>query len=430
MKQRPQGAPNPRTCIENQKPVRHFLLLIVLAGLCDQSFGQNPTPIPREEAVKQVTAFLADNKIIDGHSDFYHHYYTCETCPRDLIDYPLNRIENGNTNIPLYRKGGVGGQLYNVYGKDRDIQHLLGAFDLMHRYPDAYPDDIQIVGTAAEMRSALERHKIGILPMLEGAVLLHNDPSLLRMFYRLGLRSVTFAYNTNDLADGSDDAPRHNGVSALGREMIREMNRLGIIIDISHVSAKTMSDVLEASEAPVIFSHSNAYALCRTARNVPDSILLKLRENKGIIMLNFLPFHISQQFSDWMQAAERSWTEKVHETNDTVAADKFYSEVWLKQHPQPAVTVADIADHFDYVKNQIGVDYIGIGSDLGAQYEFTIAAMDNAGCFPELLVELTMRGWTADELRKISSANFLRVFEAVEHHAKQIKAREASSKSD
>jgi membrane dipeptidase len=407
--------------------MRYYYFIIFFSTLSNITVGQDVKKVSRQKATELVKNILTTNRIIEGHSDFYHRYYTCSSCPRDIGDYPLDKLGNGNTNIPLYRKGSIGGQLYNVYGKDRDMLNLLGAFDLMWRYENSYPNDIQIIGTASELRAAIKANKIGLVPILEGAVLLQNNMSLLRMYYQLGLRSVTFAYKTNDLADGSDDQPKHNGVSEFGREMIREMNRLGIIIDISHVSAKSMSDVLEETESPVIFSHSNAYQLCKVNRNVPDSILFKLKENKGIIMINFVPYYVSQRFSDWMRLAEKSWTEKVHETRDTVAADKYYNEVWLKQNPQPTVTVSEIADHFDYIKGLIGVDYIGIGSDLGAYYEFTIKDMDNVGCFPELLVELTMRGWTASELKKISSENFLRVFESVENNAKEIKKKREPS---
>jgi membrane dipeptidase len=305
--------------------MRYYYFTIFFITLSNISIGQYVKKVSRQKATDLVSNFLTTNRIIDGHSDFYHRYYTCSSCPRDINDYPLDKLENGNTNIPLYRKGGIGGQLYNVYGKDRDMLNMLGAFDLMHRYQYHYPNDIQIVGTASQMRSAIKTNKIGLVPILEGAVLLQNNMGLLRMYYQLGLRSVTFAYKTNDLADGSDDQPKHDGVSEFGREMIREMNRLGIIIDISHVSAKSMSDVLEETESPVIFSHSNAYQLCKANRNVPDSILLKLKENKGIIMINFVPYYVSQKFSDWMRLAEKSWTEKVRETRDTVAADKYYT---------------------------------------------------------------------------------------------------------
>lgn len=367
-----------------------------------------------KEATEIVNKLLKVTQIIDGHNDFYHSFFDCTTCQGEITDFPLDSINSGNTNIPLYRKGGVAGQLYNIYGKDRKTENLLKAFDLMYQVAETYPGDITIAGTAADLRNAIRNKKIALLPILEGAVLLQDNKSLLRTYYRLGLRSVTFAYKTNNLADGSDDTARHNGISPLGKDMIAEMNKLGIIIDMSHVSANAMRDILKNSKAPVIFSHSNAYSLCKVNRNAPDDVLLDLKKNKGIIMINFLPFYISQEHADWLAKAEKDWKMKLNELKDTSATDKYYTEIWLKQNPEPTVSVADVANHFDYVKNLIGVDYIGIGSDLGDKYEFTIKGMTDVSCFPSLLTELVRRGWTVTELKKITSENFLRVFEDVE----------------
>lgn len=378
--------------------------------------------LTEKNAGEIVARFLHTNKIIDGHNDFYHSFFDCPTCKGSIEDFRLDAVNNGNTNIPLYKKGAVAGQLYNVYGKDRKAENLLKAFDLVYLMAKTYPKDITIAATASDLRKAIHSKKIALLPILEGAVLLQDSKSLLRMYYRLGLRSVTFAYKTNNLADGSDDTVRHHGISALGKDMIAEMNRLGIIIDMSHISADAMRGVLKTTTAPVIFSHSNAYSLCQVNRNVPDDVLLELKNNKGIIMLNFIPFYISQQHADWLSKAENDWRMKVNELKDTVAADKYYTDVWIKQHPEPVVSVSDIADHFDYIRKLIGVDYIGIGSDLGDRYEFTIEGMDDVSCFPTLLKELVRRGWTESELKKITSENFLRVFEAVEKRSSEIKA--------
>jgi len=370
-------------------------------------------------ATEIVNKFLKTTQIIDGHNDFYHSFFDCTTCHGKITDFPLDSINSGNTNIPLYRKGSVAGQLYNIYGKDRKTENLLKAFDLMYQIAETYPRDFTIAGTAADLRAASRYKKIALLPILEGAVLLQDNVSLLRTYYKLGLRSVTFAYKTNNLADGSDDTARHNGISLLGKDMIAEMNSLGIIIDMSHVSANAMRDILKNTKAPVIFSHSNAYSLCKVNRNAPDDVLLDLKKNKGIIMINFIPFYISQEHADWLTKAENDWKMKVNELKDTTAADKYYTGIWLKQNPEPTVSVADVANHFDYIKNLIGVDYIGIGSDLGDKYEFTIKGMTDVSCFPSLLIELARRGWTEKELIKITSENFLRVFEDVDKKKKQ-----------
>lgn len=405
----------------------HLILLIITAFLLNNfSFAQEGNKVEykltKKIAEEVIGKFLKTYKIIDGHNDFYHNYFDCSSCKGDIEDFQLDTIDSGTTNIPLFRKGGVAGQLYNIYGKDRKAENLLKAFDLMYLIAKTYPKDITIAATAADLRIAIHSNKIALLPILEGAVLLQDSKSLLRMYYKLGLRSVTFAYKTNNLADGSDDTVRHNGISSLGIDMIGEMNRLGVIIDMSHISANAMRDILKTTKAPVIFSHSNAYSLCKVNRNVPDDVLLELKNNKGIIMLNFIPFYISQQHADWINKAENDWKMKVNELKDTAAADKYYSDVWLKQNPEPAVSVIDVANHFDYIKKLIGVDYIGIGSDLGDRYEFTIKGMNDVSSFPTLLIELARRGWTETELKKITSENFLRVFEDVEKRSSEIKA--------
>ncbi len=406
-------------------PVYLSLLLFPFLILLNNSHAQTHSPAAykrsAEAANKIVLRILKTHPVIDGHNDFYHHFYDCTTCNGRVTDAPLDSIKTGNTNIPLYRAGAVSGQLYNVYGKDRKTENLIKAFDLMHQLPAAYPNDITIAGSARDLRIAIKNKKIALLPVLEGAVLLNDSKSLLRMYYKLGLRSVTMAYHTNNLADGSDDTAIHHGISAMGKEMIEEMNRLGIIIDMSHVSADAMRSILKASAAPVIFSHSNAYTLCKVNRNVPDDVLLELKKNKGIIMINFVPFFIRQQHADWLAKAEKDWKLKLAELKDTLATEKYYTLVWQKANPEPAVTTGDIADHFDYIKKLIGVDYIGIGSDLGDNYEYIIKGMDNVSCFPALLTELARRGWTATELKKITRLNFLRVFDTVEKQSTLLK---------
>lgn len=392
-----------------------WVLTVVISPFALAQKNSKPTYVRTEaEATTLVTKLLQQAPVIDGHNDFYHSFYDCKNCSGKITDASLDSSSTGNTNIPLYRKGMVGGQLYNVYGKDRKVENLLKAFDLMHQMEESYPKVIMIAQSAADLQRAAQQHKIALLPILEGAVLLQDSKELLRMYYKLGLRSITFAYKTNNLGDGSDDQPKHNGISALGMEMVKEMNRLGIIIDLSHTSAKTMEAVLKASRAPVIFSHSNAFALCKVNRNVPDDILQALKKNGGIVMVNFIPQYISQDHANWLVKAEQDWNMKLKELKDTAATDKFYNEVWLRQNPQPVVAVADVADHFDYLKKTIGVDHIGIGSDLGDYYEFTTTGMTDVSCFPSLLIELARRGWSREELKKIARENFLRVFRAVE----------------
>lgn len=368
-----------------------------------------------QAAEKLVTRVLKTSPVIDGHNDLFIHFFACKECPQDFHTYRIDSTNTGHTDIPRWRKGGVGGQLLNIE-KDRSLGLFLDAYDIVYRMQAAYPNDIKVVGTSSEMRAAMRSGRIAILPIMEGSIGLENNMSLLRSFYQLGLRSVTFAYKTNDLADGSDDKPKHNGVSAFGKEMIGEMNRLGIIVDISHVSAKAMSDVLETTKAPIIFSHSNARALCDHNRNVPDDVIKKLVANRGMIMLTFVPEFTTNAFAKWYNAGDEYYFALQRKHAFDKVKVKADMDIWEKENPRPIVTVSDIADHFDHVKRLVGVDHIGIGGDFDGIL-YTIKGLDDVSGYPKLLTELAKRGWTEKDLRKITSENFLRVFEEVEAKA-------------
>ncbi len=375
-----------------------------------------------EEALKIVTQVLKSSPIVDGHSDLFAWYFGCNykklpKCPQDISDYPLDTLTKGQTDIPKWRKGGVGGVQLNVYSDS--LSSFLDAYDLLYRLEKIYDKDLKVVSNSNEMRTTFQNGKIAILPMLEGSERLEGKISYLRDFYKLGLRCMTFTYTTGLLADGSDDEPMHNGISPLGRDMIKEMNKLGIIIDMSHISAKAMSDILDITEAPVIFSHSNARHLCDVNRNVSDEILLRLKSNKGIIMLDMVPDHTTNKFAKWVNDGDSVYyTTRKYNPGDKQKLKEVMSK-WEVNNPQPIVSIPDIADHFDYVKKLIGVDYIGIGGDYDG-IEYTINEMEDVSCYPTLLIELAKRGWTSTELKKITNENYLRVFSDVEKKSKQL----------
>lgn len=365
---------------------------------------------------------LSVSPIIDGHNDLFIHYFDCDNCPKDLADYRIDTTSKGHTDIPRLRKGLVGGLLLNVFGREKSAESYLQAWDLLYRMEKAHAADLKIVATAAEMRLAMNQGKIAILPSLEGARRLGNNMFLLRAYYKLGLRSVTFAYSTNQLADGSDDTTRYNGISAFGKEMVREMNRQGIIIDMSHISAKAMSDILDVTTAPVIFSHSNVRALCDVNRNVPDEILKRLKLNQGLIMLTPVPYFTRNEHNNWMNTRDSLgnalYQRFIQTPSDSTRLDSI-AVGWEQTNPEPEVTIADLADHFDYVRQLIGVEHIGIAGDYDG-ISFFIKGMENVASFPELLVELVRRDWTEKEIQQITSENFLRVFESIEKRASRL----------
>ena len=392
-----------------------YTIIAVILFFCPV-FGQDNYKLSEVKAKEVVSRVLKTSPVIDGHNDLFIHYFDCKTCPRDLKDYRIDTIAKGHTDIPRMRKGGVGAVLMNVFGNDTGMLTYHKAWDLLYRMEAAHAKDIKVVGSSADMKAAMRSGKVAFLPILEGALRLSNDPALVRTFYKLGLRSVTFAYKTNGLADGSDDTVRHNGISAAGRTMIKEMNRLGVLIDMSHISAKAMNDILGITEAPVIFSHSNAKALCDVNRNVQDDVLLRLKKNKGIIMLTFVPYFVKKQHTDWLTAGDEVYYKAEKDFAGNRDSMNIVMDKWEKENPEPLVTVADMADHFDYVKKLIGADHIGMAGDYDG-ISFTIKGLENTSTYPNLLIELARRGWTETELKKITGENFLRVFEKVEKKA-------------
>lgn len=399
------------------------LLIVILLAALTSAQARPPGKVPyvtsEEKAQKIVARVLKTSPVIDGHSDLFAWYFGCDykklpKCPQDIADYPIGSITKGQTDIPRWRKGGVGAVQLNVYADS--LSTFLDAYDLLYRLENVYSKDLKVVASSGEMRQAMRNGKIALLPMLEGSERLENKPSMLRAFYRQGLRAVTFTYKTSDLGDASDDPPKHNGITALGREMVREMNRLGVIIDMSHISAKSMNDILDITTAPVIFSHSNAKALCSVDRNVPDDVLLRLKTNRGLIMLDLVPDHTSNDFAKWYAAGD----EVYYSTKAKFPGDKEKlkeaMDKWETDNPRPVVTVSDVADHFDHVRKMIGVDHIGIGGDFDG-LDHTITGLEDVSTYPKLLTELARRGWTEIELKKITGENYLRVFEEVEQRS-------------
>jgi membrane dipeptidase len=370
----------------------------------------------QEEAKNILEKILKKSPVIDGHNDLFVHFFDCKTCPRDLTDYPVNTVTPGQTDIPRMRKGNVGGLLLNIFGREKTLDAYMQAWDLLYRMQDKYGNDLRIVSTSSEMRKGIQKGLITILPTLEGATRLGNNKYLLRTYYKLGLRSVTFAYNTNQFADGSDDTAKYNGISDAGKEMVKEMNKLGLIIDMSHISANAMNDILDITTAPVIFSHSNVKSLCNANRNVPDAVLERLKRNRGIIMLCPVPYFTTNDHFNWHNRADSFYESMAarfrKNPQDSTELDKIVLE-WEKNNPPPVVTEVDLADHFDYVKKLVGIDYIGIAGDYDG-IEYTIKGMEDISSYPKLLIELLRRGWTEQEIQKITSGNFLRVFSEVE----------------
>ncbi|WP_373474358.1 dipeptidase [Sphingorhabdus sp.] len=325
----------------------------------------------------------------------------------------------GDTDIPRLHQGGVGAILMNVFSREKSTKDTLAAFDFLRELEAKYGDTFKVAATAADVRSIRKAGRIALIPTMEGAGRLENSPMMLRTLHRLGLRAVTLAYQTNDLADGSDDAPRHNGLSVLGRTMVAEMNRTGVLIDLSHVSTKVMNDVLDITTAPVLFSHSSARAIVNVERNVPDAVLARISQNGGIVMISFVPYFSSKAHAEWAKGTE-SMSDQIGKDFEAKRITEAEGDArwtkWQKDNPEPKVGVGEVADHIEHVRRIAGVDHIGIGSDFDG-ISNKVTGLEDVSKFPNLFAELRQRGWSENDLAKLAGENFLRVMEVAEKTA-------------
>jgi membrane dipeptidase len=294
--------------------------------------------------------------------------------------------------------------------------------DFVYRMIDRYPDHFELALTADDVERVFKSGKIASLIGMEGGQSIGNSLAVLRQFYEMGARYMTITHSrTLDWADASNDTPRNNGLSEFGLEVIREMNRLGMLVDLSHVSAQTMRDAITVSEAPVIFSHSSARALTDHPRNVTDDVLDTLVENNGIVMVTFIPAFISEDLHQHtaLRAAERSRLEYLYIGQPDSVSLKF--QQWNEQHPAPVSTLSDVADHIDYIRDRIGIDYIGIGGDYDG-IPLLPDGLEDVSTYPDLFAELLIRGYSEDDLKKIAGLNILRVMRDAENVARQLQS--------
>lgn len=331
------------------------------------------------------------------------------------------------TDIPRLRAGEVGGQFWSVYipatmEGSIAVRAVLEQIDVVHQMMARYPDTFELALTAADVERIERSGKIASLIGMEGGHSIDNSLAILRMMYGLGARYMTLTHVKNtDWADSANDTPKHHGLTPFGEDVIHEMNRLGMMVDLSHVSDETMQAALKISRAPVIFSHSSCRALCNNPRNVPDSILRQIPTNGGIVMITFFPEYLTERANVRLTAQRLEWErlQKVYpdSTNQAHAALKE----WKAAHPPPApTTLNDVADHIDHVRKVAGIDYIGVGSDFEG-FDGPPEGLDDVSCYPALMAELLRRGYTPDDIKKIAGQNLLRVFRQVEDVARKLR---------
>jgi membrane dipeptidase len=388
----------------------------------------------KDRDLEHARKLLESTPLIDGHNDLPWEIRTSTTAPRDVAAYDLRARSPKHTDLDRLKQGRVGAQFWSIYipGDIQDSGYAkvqLEQFDIARRIIARYPDRLAPALTADDIERSFKRGRIGSLLGMEGGHAIENSLGALRAYYDLGARYLTLTHNvTLDWADAALDTVRHDGLTDFGREVVREMNRLGMLVDLSHVSPATMSDALDVAEAPVIFSHSAARALTEHPRNVPDSILARLSKNGGLVMVTFVPAFVSPEVAAWDTRLQEQWKGVKASVTDT-ARQRALVEEWMTTHPAPKATLKQVADHIEHVRKVAGVNHVGIGSDFDG-IDTTPEGLDDASRFPDLFAELIRRGWSDGDLKKLAGQNLLRALRAAEATAGRLqKAREPSTKT-
>ncbi|MHC5702207.1 MULTISPECIES: dipeptidase [Streptomyces] len=380
----------------------------------------------------EARSLLTSFPVVDGHNDL-------PWALREQVRYDLDRRDIAtdqtgrlHTDIPRLRAGGVGAQFWSVFVRsdmagDQAVSATLEQIDAVDRLLARYPADLVRALTADDMESAREEGRIASLMGAEGGHSINNSLATLRALYALGVRYMTLTHNdNNDWADSATDEPRFGGLSAFGREVVREMNRTGMLVDLSHVAATTMRDALDTSAAPVIFSHSSARAICDHPRNIPDDVLERLPANGGVAMATFVPKFVLTAAVAWTSAADENMRAHGLHPLDTTEAGMKVQRAYEAEHPRPMATAATVADHLDHMREAAGIDHIGIGGDFDGT-AFTPAGLEDVAGYPNLIAELLRRGWSRPELAKLTWQNAVRVLRDAESVARDLRSRRAPS---
>ena len=358
----------------------HVLKQVPILVLSLIALSLNLMPASAQETLTQrIERILSRVPLIDGHNDLPGQIRDIQTPEGDVGLYDLRQATSGDTDIPRLRQGLVGAQFWSVHVNVEDpapAKQQLEQIDIAHRLFETYPDELEFAGSASDIQRVFGAGKIASLLGIEGGHVIENSLGALRAFYRAGVRYMGLTHFSNtDWADSSTDEVVNDGLSPFGEEVVREMNRMGMLVDLAHTSPATMSDALNLAEAPVIFSHAGAQALADHPRNVPDSILRRLTENGGVVMQVFYPPYIS--------------------ADDSVAS------------------ISDVADHIEHIRTVAGINHVGIGSDFDGIPTY-VEGLEDVSTFPVLFMELARRGWTDEELSKLAGENLLRVMRETE----------------
>lgn len=408
---------------------------VLIGSFC--AFVALSSPVLAATPEQVAAAALARSPVIDGHNDVPEQVR--ERFGNDLSKFDFNDTSSTaaqkegkmHTDLKRLRAGHVGGQFWSVWvsaslPEPEAVQEVTEQIDTVERLVATYPKDLMLAKSADDIEAAFRQRRIASLIGMEGGHSIGSSLGVLRQMYRAGARYMTITHSKNTpWADSATDAPKSNGIAPFGVAVVKEMNRLGMLVDLSHVSEKTMMDALDATEAPVIFSHSGARALGGHARDVPDSVLARLPRNGGIVMAVFLPAFVSDEVRRW--EAQKTGEEargKALFPGDPDAAAKHVAD-WIAANPTPRATLAQVADHIDHIRKIAGIDHIGLGGDYDGM-PAAVDGLEDVSTYPKLFAELARRGYSQADLEKIASRNLIRVLRAAEAVAKR-KAGEAPS---
>jgi len=402
------------------------------------------TALAADDYQHRVEQVLLQTPLIDGHNDLpweirerFKGDFSAIDLKSDTSRLPIAADQAAlMTDIPRLRAGMVGGQFWSVWipvdqPGFQAVQTTLEQIDLVKRMAARYPADFEMAYTAADIRRIHKAHRIACLIGIEGGHQINNSLAVLRQMYDAGARYMTLTHSSNtEWADSATDSPAHNGLTSFGIEVVREMNRLGMLVDLSHVSAQTMQAALAASRAPVIFSHSSARALVDHPRDVSDDILRSLAANGGVVMVNFAPPYVSEARNRWQadHAAEQT------RYNSPPFAGLYIGQpdrakaalaAWEAQHPRPVTTLAQVADHVEHIRQVAGIDHVGLGSDFDGIPDAPVG-LEGVDRYPALLAELMRRGWSNEDVAKLAGENILRVMAAAERVSMNLRGSPAS----
>jgi membrane dipeptidase len=408
--------------LELARPLAAAALALVLAS---------PAAAADDPALAHAKELLSRHILIDGHNDLPWAVREAGAAPGDVAAYDLRTKAPGQTDIPRLRAGHVGGVFWSVYVpgevKEGWARMQLEQIELARRIIERYPDTFALALTADDAERAFTAGKIASFIGMEGGHALENSLGALRAYYALGARYLTLTHNTSlAWADSATDPPaRHGGLTKFGKEVVREMNRLGMLVDLSHVAPETMRAALRVSEAPVIFSHSSALALCDVPRNVPDDVLRLLPKNGGVAMVTFVTGFVSPEAAKVLQPAFREFNARAKGVRNDKERTALWKEIF-EPLEVPKATVAQVADHVEHVRKVAGVDHVGLGADFDGNDSWPVG-LEDVSTYPNLFAELIRRGWSDGDLARLAGGNVLRALRQAEAVAKRLQTERPPS---